>query len=186
MSSHRYKNNPSKQCLYIWKPAWLSPVKAPWGMMRNPVYDKVFELNLNFFSTSGSITLSFRKRITRSSAKWMPVLVPYSASLVSGWEPAPITRYPLKCHMQAISWTNTHQIRLQFGCDKGIEEQHIISSQLGSAHPEQKAPQWMGCISKQAVAEMGLGVQVTTLFLPLPRLLVHKHSLLCRSFQTGW
>lgn len=62
----------------------------------------------------------------------MPLLVPYPASLVSGWEPAPITRYPSKCHMQAISWTNMPQFGLQFGCDKGIEEQHIMSSQLDS------------------------------------------------------
>lgn len=114
--------------------------------------------------------------------------MPYPAALLSGWEPAPFTRCPWKCHMQAISWTNIPQIRLQFGCDKGVEEQCIIPSQLGS--PRTKTLQnrlrlSSCCRDGSGCARNHLLVQVSLCF-PSLRLLVHKHPLLHRSFQRGW
>lgn len=125
---------------------------------------------------------------------WMPVLAPYPASLLFDWEPAPFTRYPSKCHSQVISRTNHSQIRLQFGCDKAIEEQCIILSQLGSHRTKDFTVDGLHCKTDcvwAVAAEIGLSVQVTTclvqesLRFPLVRLSVHKHYLLPRSFQTG-
>lgn len=76
MSSHRYKNNPSIQPLYIWKACLALNSEST---IRNDAkaclgQNKVFELNPNFYSSwSNSITLMGKMKTIHLHA----ILVPY-------------------------------------------------------------------------------------------------------------